>query len=120
MIQRNENTIFVMCHEELLQLNVAGVGHLLKSPSVDVFSEKHVANTYLKAICIVCNNFLFVFFLAVLECMVPCIKQRSKSSSSETVCKRRKKKTKKFHFEVSVAVLYIFIMTLCLFVRLQM
>ena len=66
-----------------------------------MFSEKlrHVANTYLKTVCIVCNNFLFVFFLAVWEFLVPCIKQRSKSSSSEIVCNRRKKKATKFRNE---------------------
>jgi hypothetical protein len=39
---------------------------------------------------------------------VPCIKQRSRSSSSETICNRRRKKTNKFDNEVSVVVLYIF------------
>ena len=115
--QRNKITFYVMYHKELLQLNIVGI---LCSPSVNMFSEKlrHVAFTYFKTICIACNNFLFVFFLAVLECLVPC-KKRSRSISSETVSNRCKKKTKKFSNEVIVAVLYIFLTTPCLCVRLQ-
>jgi len=92
------------------------------SPSVDVFSEKlrHVDNTYLKTICIICNNFLFVFFLAILACLLPCVKQHSRSPSEETVGSRNKKATKEFHNEVSVAVLYIFLTMLCLGLTLQM
>jgi len=91
------------------------------SPSVDVSSEKlrHVTNTYLKTNCIVCSNFLFVFFLGLLACLCPCVKQRSRSSSSENVSSRRKKKTKEFDNKVRMAVLYIFLTTPCLGIRLS-
>ena len=98
-------TIFVMYHKELLQLNIVGVQyfHIVR------LLMCLVANSYLKTICIVWNNFIFVFFLAILKCLVPCIRQRSRSTS-ET---KSKKKTKKHRKKVSVAVLYMFLMTQC-------
>jgi hypothetical protein len=78
------------------------------SPSVDAFSEnvRHVANTHLKTICIVCNNFLFVFFLAIFKCCFPCL--------------FKEKEVKDVPFQVSVAMIYMFLRTLCLCVRVQM
>ena len=90
------------------------------SPSVDVSSEKlrHVTNTYLKTNCIVCSNFLFVFFLGLLACLCPCVKQRSRSSASVNLSNRRKK-NKEFDNKVHMAVLYIFLMMPCLGIRLS-
>jgi hypothetical protein len=51
------------------------------SPFVDGFSEKkkRLAITYLMTICVVWNNLLCVFCLAVLKRIVPCVRQYVRS-----------------------------------------
>ena len=48
-----------------------------------MFSEKSrsVATAYLKAIYVRWINILLVFFVGILKCLVPCVKQRARSSS---------------------------------------
>jgi len=50
-----------------------------------VFSEKwrNVATTYLKTIYVRWINILLVFFVGILKCLVPCVKQRARSSSPD-------------------------------------